>query len=79
MGGLALSEGVYQLSMLSWIIVISLAAILLTFVITFGVGWGILAAWRVIKKEIQAEFGLGRKLSAPQDILLMLKQQEQQD
>ena len=73
-----MSEGVYELNWW-WIGLVPLAALLATAIIAFGVGWGILAAWRVIKREIKAEFGLGRKLSAPQDILLMLKQQEQQD
>jgi len=58
---------------------VPLVALLAILVITIGVGAGIVAGWRVIKDEIRAEFGLGRKLSVPSDILLMLKQQEQQD
>ena len=78
LGRLALLEGIYQLSWW-WIGLVPLAALLAILVITIGVGAGIVAGWRVIKDEIKAEFGLGRKLSAPPDILLMLKQQEQQD
>ena len=76
LGGLALSEGIYQLNWW-WIGLVPLAALLETAIIALGVGWGILAAWRVIKREIKAEFDLGRKPRSPQDILIgLLKQQD---